>query len=299
MIASSTPIKDVIAAYPATREVFARHGLDTCCGGTHPIEMAARAHEVDLAALMAELEEKATCAGVGPEMNVRDVIARWPWTIRVFERHGLTGCGGAHGPAEPLGFFATVHEVDPERLRRELEDAIAAGPPPEATAMAEATAPNDVYPPFIKGAILATLTGGATLGLVALTIAGLKGSLETGLPWWTPVIQAHGHVQIFGWVALFIMGVAYHVVPRFKATDLARPDLARRSFWLMATGLVARSLAQPYMRESFAAAVGVAGAVLARSQGLAAARRVAAAVQAGQMHLASSPTSRASWHSRP
>ena len=33
------------------------------------------------------------------------------------------------------------------------------------------------------------LTGGASLGLVALTIAGLRGSLSTGLSWWTPVIQ--------------------------------------------------------------------------------------------------------------
>src|SRR5262249_22376359 len=81
------------------------------------------------------------------------------------------------------------------------------------------------------------------------------------LSWWTPVIQAHGHVQIFGWVALFIMGVAYHVVPRFKARELHRPDLARRSFWLMAGGLTARALAQPYAHEAFAGFVRLAGAL--------------------------------------
>jgi hypothetical protein len=198
--------------------------------------------------------------GVRPEARVRDVIAQWPWTVRVFERHGLTGCGGAQGPDEPLGFFATAHEVDPATLMRELDEAIAAGPAREAPVPFAAATQADIYPPFIKGAILATLTGGATLGLVALTIAGLRGSLNTGLSWWTPVIQAHGHVQIFGWVALFIMGVAYHVVPRFKATDLHRPDLARRTFWLMAGGLAARALAQPYAHEAFAGVVGVAGA---------------------------------------
>jgi len=260
MISSETPIKDVIAAHPKTRVVFARHGLDTCCGGAHPVEMAARAHKLDVAALMAELESVAAPKSVGPEARVRDVIAQWPWTVRVFERHGLTGCGGVQGPDEPLGFFATVHEVDPESLMGELDETIAAGPPRETPTTATAAPQDDIYPPFIKGAILATLTGGATLGLVALTIAGLQGSLNTGLSWWTPLIQAHGHVQIFGWVALFIMGVAYHVVPRFKATDLHRPDLARRTFWLMAGGLTARALAQSYARDAFASAAGAAGA---------------------------------------
>ena len=260
MISPQTPIKDVMAAHPETGAVFAGHGLDTCCGGAHPVEMAARAHKLDLAALMAELESAVTPKGVGPRATVREVIAQWPWTVRVFEQHGLTGCGGAQGPDEPLGFFATVHEVDPEGLLRQLDAAIAAGPPQETPIAAPGAPQADVYPPFIKGAIVATLTGGATLGLVALTIAGLRGSLSTGLSWWTPVIQAHGHVQIFGWVALFIMGVAYHVVPRFKATDLHRPDLARRTFWLMAGGLTARALAQPYASEAFAGLVGVAGA---------------------------------------
>jgi uncharacterized protein involved in response to NO len=262
MITPDTPVREVIASFPAAREIFARYGLNTCCGGAHPIQAAARAHKVDLAILMGELEDAAAPKRAQADMTVRDVIARWPWTVRVFERHGLTGCGGAQGPVEPLGFFATVHEVDPEQLLRELDDAIAGGPPAEAAASPTAgAAMPDVYPPFLKAAILATLTGGATLGLVALTIAGLRGSLATGLSWWTPVIQAHGHVQIFGWVGLFIMGVAYHVVPRFKATELVRPDLARRSFSIMVAGLVARALAQPYARESFAAFVGLAGAV--------------------------------------
>src|SRR5262245_52978438 len=259
MLSPDMPIRDVIAAWPGTRAVFARHGLDACCGGAHPVAAAARSHKLDLPALMAELQA-VTADRVRAEASVREVLARWPWTVRVFERHGLTGCGGAQGPDEPLGFFATVHDIVPEVFLRELEVAIAAGPPPEK-AQDPSAPPRDLYPPFVKGALVATLTGGATLGLVALTIAGLRGSLGTGLSWWTPVIQAHGHVQIFGWVALFIMGVACHVVPRFKATDLHRPDLARATFWLMAGGLLARSLAQPWARESFAALVGVLGSV--------------------------------------
>ena len=129
MISPQTPIKDVIANHPETGAVFARHGLDTCCGGAHPVEMAARAHKLPLEPLMVELERAAAPKNVGPDTSVRTVIAHWPWTVRVFERHGLTGCGGAQGPDEPLGFFATAHEVDPDALVRELEAAIVAGPP--------------------------------------------------------------------------------------------------------------------------------------------------------------------------
>lgn len=129
MISPQTPIKDVIAAHPETGKVFARHGLDTCCGGAHPIEMAARAHKLNLPTLLVELEAAASPRNVTADASVREVMAEWPWTVRVFERRGLTGCGGAQGPDEPLGFFATAHEVDPETLLRELEAAIAAGPP--------------------------------------------------------------------------------------------------------------------------------------------------------------------------
>lgn len=41
--------------HPAVREVLAHHGIDLCCGGVHPIAVAAQAHGVDAAALLAEL----------------------------------------------------------------------------------------------------------------------------------------------------------------------------------------------------------------------------------------------------
>lgn len=42
--------------YPASAPVLARHGIDLCCGGKHSLEFAARAHGVDLATLLVELE---------------------------------------------------------------------------------------------------------------------------------------------------------------------------------------------------------------------------------------------------
>ena len=52
-------VAETMRRYPATQAVFARSGLDTCCGGMHPIETAARARGADLAALLAELNAAA------------------------------------------------------------------------------------------------------------------------------------------------------------------------------------------------------------------------------------------------
>jgi uncharacterized protein (DUF2249 family) len=48
-------VKDIAAKSPATHAVLARRGLDLCCGGIHPLSMAAQAHGVELQELLEEL----------------------------------------------------------------------------------------------------------------------------------------------------------------------------------------------------------------------------------------------------
>ncbi len=48
-------VSETIQRWPATRAVLASRGLDLCCGGVHSVEMAARAHGVDLTILLDEL----------------------------------------------------------------------------------------------------------------------------------------------------------------------------------------------------------------------------------------------------
>lgn len=55
-------VREIIARYPACADLLARNGLDLCCGGTHPLETAAKAHGVDLARLLVQLEEAAAKA---------------------------------------------------------------------------------------------------------------------------------------------------------------------------------------------------------------------------------------------
>ena len=55
-------VKEVADRYPAAAAVLARHGLDLCCGGVHPIALAAQAHGVDAQELLAELNAAAAAA---------------------------------------------------------------------------------------------------------------------------------------------------------------------------------------------------------------------------------------------
>jgi iron-sulfur cluster repair protein YtfE (RIC family) len=52
-------IREVIACYPATRAVFARHRLDACCGGSHSIATAALARGLDPDGVLAEVRAAA------------------------------------------------------------------------------------------------------------------------------------------------------------------------------------------------------------------------------------------------
>lgn len=52
--------------------------------------------------------------------SVAEIVKQCPTARRVFDRYGLKGCGGEHGPTEPLAFFAAVHKVDVGKLVEEL-----------------------------------------------------------------------------------------------------------------------------------------------------------------------------------
>src|SRR5574337_554611 len=105
------------------------------------------------------------------------------------------------------------------------------GPPPRA-AIAAPTIPRPAgYVRLFAASLLFSLTFGSTLGALTLATLTLPWNFLDGLP--TDAARlAHGYTQIFGFAALFIMGVAYHVIPRFKAAPLAEPGVASASFWL-------------------------------------------------------------------
>lgn len=199
---------------------------------------------------------------IDPAMTLQEIIARYPSVVPVLDRYGLMGCGGPGGPPEPLHWFARVHGVPLHRLVEELRAAADEGPAdPEGASsrvLGETEARPDLYRRFLQAAMLFTLTGGTTLGAIALAWMGLRGELG-GLG--RGVIQVHGHFQLFGWVALFVIGVAYQILPRLAGAPLPAPRAAAASFVLLVTGTLLR-VAQSFDSDATRTALLISAALL-------------------------------------
>jgi uncharacterized protein involved in response to NO len=92
----------------------------------------------------------------------------------------------------------------------------------------------------------AALVMGAGGGFVLATILTLTRAFRLPMSvWWAALAQAHGHLQLFGWAGLFVLGVAFHFLPRLRGAGLAYP---RTIPWLLGTvvvGIVLRGISQP------------------------------------------------------
>ncbi|MCH7512192.1 MAG: hypothetical protein IIB19_07495 [Chloroflexi bacterium] len=110
-------------------------------------------------------------------------------------------------------------------------------PPPKAVRPGEA--PYQLF-------VLTSLAMAIGAGFVLATLAPLSVVLDWG--WganYTAVVQAHGQVQILGWVGLFIMGMAYRLMPRFSGRPLPAPPFVWTSLLALSASLILRMAAQP------------------------------------------------------
>lgn len=81
---------------------------------------------------------------------------------------------------------------------------------------------------------------GASGGFLLATLLTLTRAFSIPLgPWWAAIAQAHGHLQLYGWAGLFVLGVALHFLPRLRGTPLAG---VRTLPWLMGLMIVSMSL---------------------------------------------------------
>src|SRR5579875_316561 len=102
--------------------------------------------------------------------------------------------------------------------------------------------------PFARVAPLMTagLMMGAGAGLVLASILTLTSAMNAPLGlWWSAMVQAHGNVQIFGWLGLFVLGVLLHMLPRLRGAPLAHARLVPWILGGQAGALVLRVLCQP------------------------------------------------------
>jgi len=54
----NTPVGKIASTYPRSTKVFARHGLDFCCGGGKPLSDACAARGLDVDALLVEIQSE-------------------------------------------------------------------------------------------------------------------------------------------------------------------------------------------------------------------------------------------------
>ncbi|HEY7983150.1 MAG TPA: hypothetical protein VID73_03220 [Ktedonobacterales bacterium] len=116
---------------------------------------------------------------------------------------------------------------------------------------APSTPPTTTPPrqlPFARVAALPTgaLLLGAGGGFVLASVLTLTRALRVPLgPWWPVLAQAHGHLQVYGWAGLFVLGVALHFLPRLRGAPLAYPALIPWLLGSIVSGLLLRALCQP------------------------------------------------------
>ena len=96
---------------------------------------------------------------------------------------------------------------------------------------------------FIATGLVFMLVPGTLLGVWNLLQVSERQSVSLVPPAW---LQAHGHAQVFGWVATFILGIGFFSIPVVRAG--APPSLAAaRACWAMwTTGVTLRWTAAVY-----------------------------------------------------
>ena len=98
--------------------------------------------------------------------SVAEIVKLCPGARRIFDEHGLKGCGGEHGPSEPLGFFATVHQADLDELIREI-NAEMENPATQPYIYKESLQ-DYIYRRFFKAGVAIVLTVGCLWGAINL-----------------------------------------------------------------------------------------------------------------------------------
>jgi uncharacterized protein involved in response to NO len=119
--------------------------------------------------------------------------------------------------------------------------------PPPAPKETRKQEPFSLVSPVLKAALLMGAGGGFLLAAV-LTLSRAF-SVPLGA-WWEAVAQAHGHLQLYGWAGLFVLGVALHFLPRLRGAPLAGACLVPWSLCIMIASLVLRAVSQPLLASN-------------------------------------------------
>lgn len=98
---------------------------------------------------------------------------------------------------------------------------------------------------FVVSALAIALTAGFGLGLWLL-LARTSGLPTFGMVW-LALVQVHGTIQLFGFAAMFLMGVGLHVLPRFRGAAPPPRALVALAFSGTLGAILIRAVAQPFL----------------------------------------------------
>ncbi|HEU0002069.1 MAG TPA: hypothetical protein VFQ36_14300 [Ktedonobacteraceae bacterium] len=115
---------------------------------------------------------------------------------------------------------------------------------PPTSGEARAQKPFSLVTPILKTALLMGAGGGFLLATVLTLSLAFSASLGA---WWEAVAQAHGHLQLYGWAGLFVLGVALHFLPRLRGTPLVGARLVPWLLSMIIASLILRAVAQPLL----------------------------------------------------
>ncbi len=101
-----------------------------------------------------------------------------------------------------------------------------------------------VWAGFVWAALALAITAGFGLGAALFMAPALHRPLGAV---WPAAAQAHGHVQLFGWAGLTVLGVGLHFLPRLRGAPLVHLGSARAALALLVSGLVLRVLTEPLL----------------------------------------------------
>lgn len=259
----ATTIDEVVETDPALGRVLVARGLDTCCGGDQCLAEAAETVGIGVDDLLSELDRgsagarsddsaapsKQAAQLIHPAMTVNEVIARFPGTVAVLDGLGLMSCGDRNCTLGQLPSFARAHHIDPMTLIDKLEVAAqgavarAATPSRRSHVRPASAAPERRHltptwtVSFCVAGVAFALTFGATLGALMLTGRALPWAILSP-PHASAAKTAHGFAQVFGFATLFIMGLGFHMVPRYASTTTALPQVIPAIFGLQIAGTV-------------------------------------------------------------
>lgn len=104
--------------------------------------------------------------------------------------------------------------------------------------------PDRLWLRFVWLALLCALVPG--FGLATLMVSAWIFGIPLGL-WYLAAIQTHASALLMGWGGAMILGVALHFLPRLRGVKLVRPKWASLLFWLLALGLICRTVGQPLL----------------------------------------------------